>query len=134
VNSVEEINRSAQFEPGARAYRRIVGECVPGSARPRTEEAPEDSVYLEFEYEQPSTDSLARALDYRDVRDKVLAAVEKRRFCLIETMARAILDAVTSDPRVSRVCVRVEKTRALKQARAVTAVVEWNRTNGNRLL
>lgn len=91
-------------------------------------------VYLEFEYEQPSTDSLARALDYRHVRDKVLAAVEKRRFCLIETMARAILDAVTSEPRVSRVCVRVEKTTALKQARAVTAVVEWNRANDNRLL
>jgi FolB domain-containing protein len=86
-------------------------------------------VYLEFEYEQPSTDSLALALDYRDVRDKVLAAIEKRRFCLIETMAGAILDAVKSEPRVSRVCVRVEKTRALKQARAVTAVVEWNRTD-----
>jgi FolB domain-containing protein len=86
-------------------------------------------VYLEFEYEQPSTDSLALALDYRDVRDKVLAAIEKRRFCLIETMARAILDVVRSEPRVSRVCVRVEKTRALKQARAVTAVAEWNRTD-----
>ena len=86
-------------------------------------------VYLEFEYEQPSTDSLALALDYRDVRDKVLAAVERQRFCLIETMARAILDAVRSEPRVSRVCVRVEKTGALKQARAVTAVVEWNRTH-----
>ena len=86
-------------------------------------------VYLEFEYQQPSTDSLALALDYRDVRDKVLAAIETRRFCLIETMARAILDAVRSEPRVSRVCVRLEKTRALKQARAVTAVVEWNRTD-----
>jgi dihydroneopterin aldolase len=86
-------------------------------------------VYVEFEYEQPSTDSVALDLDYRDVRDKVLAATEKRRFCLIETMARAILDAVRSEPRISRVCVRVEKTRALKQARAVTAVVEWNRAD-----
>ena len=86
-------------------------------------------VYLEFEYAQPAGDSLALALDYRDVRDKVLAATGKRRFCLIETMARAILEAVRSEPRVSRVCVRVEKTKALKQARAVTAVVEWNRAD-----
>ena len=86
-------------------------------------------VYLEFEYEQPDNDSLALALDYRLVRDKVFAAIEKRRFCLIETMAKAILDAVKSEPRVSRVCVRVEKTKALKQARAVTAVVEWNRAD-----
>ncbi len=86
-------------------------------------------VYLEFEYEQPSTDLLALALDYRNVRDKVFAATEKRRFSLIETLAKAILDAVRSEPRITRVCVRVVKTRALKQARAVTAVVEWNRTD-----
>lgn len=86
-------------------------------------------VRLEFDYEEPGTDSLAQAVDYRGVRDKALAAIEGRRSCLIETMARAILDAVASEPRVSRACVRVEKTRALKHARAVTAAVERNRTD-----
>ena len=81
------------------------------------------------DYEEPGTDSLAQAVDYRGVRDKALAAIEGRRSCLIETMARAILDAVASEPRVSRACVRVEKTRALKHARAVTAAVERNRTD-----
>lgn len=86
-------------------------------------------VYLEFDYEQPGADSLALALDYRDVRDRVLEAVENRRFSLVETMARAILDAVRSEPRVTRVRVRVEKSKALKQARAVTALVEWTRSD-----
>ena len=85
-------------------------------------------VRLEFDYEEPGTNSLAQAVDYRGVRDKALAAIEGRRSCLIETMARAILDAVASEPRVSR-GVRVERTRALKHARAVTAAVERNRTH-----
>jgi len=84
-------------------------------------------IYLEFEYEQPGTDSLASAVDYREVRDRVLAAVESRRFCLVENMVRAILDEVRKQPRITRICVKVTKPKALKQARAVTAAVEWVR-------
>jgi dihydroneopterin aldolase len=85
-------------------------------------------VYVEFDYEQPSTDVLSSAVDYRLVRDKVLAAIENQRFSLVETMARVILGAVRSEPRVRRVFVRVTKAKALKQAKAVTASVEWIRS------
>jgi len=61
------------------------------------------------------------------VRDKVLAAVESRRFCLVENMARAILDEVRKQPRITRIYVKVTKSKALQQARAVTAAVEWVR-------
>lgn len=84
-------------------------------------------VYLEFEYRSPASDDLAEALDYRQVRDRVLAAVENRRFALVEIMAKKIIDAVKSEPRIVRILVRVSKTKALKLAKSVSAVVEWNR-------
>lgn len=86
------------------------------------------AIDLEFEYRQPDADALALAIDYRGVRDRVLAAIENRRFCLVETMARVILESVRSEPRVNSVRVKVSKPGALKQARAVTAVIEWHRS------
>ncbi len=83
-------------------------------------------VYLEYEYKSPASDNLAEAVDYRLVRDKVLAAVENRRFALVEIMAGTILDAVRSEPRVLRILVKVTKAKALKQARSVAAMLEWN--------
>jgi FolB domain-containing protein len=85
------------------------------------------SVDIEFEYQAPTTDSLAEALDYRALRDRVLAAVEKRRFQLVETMAKAILDAIRQEPRATWVSVRVHKARALGQADSVSALVQWRR-------
>ena len=84
-------------------------------------------VYLEFEYKSPNSDSLAEAVDYRQVRDLVLAAVCNRRFALVELMAKTIIDAVKNEPRIIRILVRVTKIKALKQAKSVSAVVEWNR-------
>ena len=84
-------------------------------------------IYLEFEYEIPGSDSLADAVDYRAVRDKVLAAVENRRFALVEIMAKTILESVKSEPRIVRALIKVSKTKAVKQAKSVSAMVEWNR-------
>jgi dihydroneopterin aldolase len=97
---------------------------VHDSEQERPREVP---VCIEFEYEAPEGDNLAQAVDYRVVRDKVLAAVENRRFALVETMAKTILEALRREPRIVRILVRVRKTKALKQAKSVTAVVEWNR-------
>jgi FolB domain-containing protein len=84
-------------------------------------------VSLEFEYEQPASDSLAVALDYRGVRDKVLAATENRRFRLVETLAAIIMDVLKSDPRIRWALVQVRKHGALRQAKSVVARVEWRR-------
>jgi FolB domain-containing protein len=84
-------------------------------------------VYLEFEYQSPASDSLAEAVDYRRVRDLVRAAVENRRFALLELMAKTIIDAVKSEPRIIRILIKVTKIKALQQAKSVSAVVEWNR-------
>ena len=84
-------------------------------------------VSVEFEYEQPTSDSLAAALDYRGVRDKVLAATQNRRFRLVETLAGIILDVLKSDPRIRWAAVQVRKQGALRQAQSVVARVEWRR-------
>lgn len=89
-------------------------------------------VYLEYEYEQPKADTLAAAVDYCKIRDAIFAAVNDHRFCLVETMARTILEAVKTEPGICRVLVRVEKLKALRQARSVTAVVEWARTQDKK--
>lgn len=87
-------------------------------------------VDLEFEYKRPTIDSLAAAIDYRTVRDKVLSVIENRRFQLVETIAETILDAVKDEPRVTWVSVRVHKLGALRQAKSVAALVEWRRAEG----
>lgn len=87
-------------------------------------------VDLEFEYQRPATDSLAAAIDYRGVRDKVLSAIKSRRFRLVETLAETILDAVKDEPRAAWVSVRVHKLGALKQGKSVAAQVEWRRAEG----
>ena len=83
------------------------------------------SVELEFEYRRPATDALAAAIDYRAVRDTVLAAIANRRFRLIETIASTILDAIRAEARATWVSVRVHKPDALRQAKSVAALVQW---------
>lgn len=84
-------------------------------------------VYLEYEYLQPNEDTLTAAVDYRKIRHEIFTAVNDHRFCLVETMAKTILDAVKAEPRICRVFVKVEKMKALRQAKSVTAEVEWVR-------
>jgi dihydroneopterin aldolase len=97
---------------------------VHASEQERPREIP---VYLEFDYECPTSDTLAQAVDYRWVRDRILAAVENQRFALVEIMAKTILEEVKSEPRIVRAMVKVGKRKALKQAKSVTAMLEWNR-------
>ena len=85
---------------------------------------------LEFEYKRPIDDSLPAAMDYRTVRDRVLSALQNRRFQLVETIAETILNAIRDDPRSTWVAVRVHKPGALRQARSVAALVEWKRPEG----
>ena len=82
---------------------------------------------LEFEYKRPASDTIADAIDYAGVRDRIFSAIENRRFGLVEIVAETILDAVKVEPRMTWVSVRVHKLGALKQALSVAAFVEWSR-------
>ncbi len=58
-----------------------------------------------------SSDALADAVDYHKLFDICGAIVSKRSFRLLESLARAIIDAVWRDPRIVQVTVRVRKPR-----------------------
>jgi FolB domain-containing protein len=93
------------------------------------QQAPREVIIdVHFEYDRPAADSIEASIDYRWVRDRILAAVENRRFGLIEVLGETILHAVRTEPRIRWASVRVHKIRALRQAASVTALVEWSRT------
>ena len=73
------------------------------------------------------TDSLEGALDYKQVRDRIVNAVAGTRFKLIETLASAIVQELIRDPRILKLQVEVDKPKALRLADSVSAIVEWER-------
>jgi len=65
------------------------------------------------------TDDINDAVNYREVKKKVLRLVEGSSFYLIEAMAEAIAKLCLEDPAVEKVRVRVDKPLALRFARTV---------------
>jgi dihydroneopterin aldolase/D-erythro-7,8-dihydroneopterin triphosphate epimerase len=74
------------------------------------------------------TDDFADAIDYRALKKKVIAMIEKSQYFLVEALAQALADCVLEDSRVDKVMVRVEKPTALRYAKSVG--VEITRKQG----
>jgi dihydroneopterin aldolase len=66
---------------------------------------------VELEVEEPASDSIDDAVDYRLVADCVREVSDSRSFDLIESLAAAVADALLDRLAVSRVRVRVKKPR-----------------------
>ena len=65
------------------------------------------------------TDDIRDAVNYKEVKKKVLGLVESSRFFLIEALAEAISRLCLEDEAVEKVRVRVDKPLALRFARTV---------------
>ena len=65
------------------------------------------------------TDDINDAVNYREVKKKVLALVESSGFFLIEALAEAITKLCLEDKAVEKVRVRVDKPLALRFAKSV---------------
>jgi len=65
------------------------------------------------------SDSIEDAVNYKAVKQKVLATVQPSQFFLIERLAERIAEICLEDARVQRVRVSVEKPGALRFARSV---------------
>ncbi len=63
------------------------------------------------------SDRLEDSLDYKAVKQKVLALVEKSQFQLLEALAEAVAGVCLESPRVERVTVTLQKPGALRFAR-----------------
>jgi dihydroneopterin aldolase len=66
---------------------------------------------VELEVEEPSTDRVEDAIDYRDVAAKVAEVSGSTRFALLETFAAAVADALAASFPALTVTVRVRKPR-----------------------
>jgi dihydroneopterin aldolase len=78
------------------------------------EEKLDDQVFLydiEVEVEEPASDRIDDAVDYRLVADCVREVSESRSFDLIEALAAAVAEALVARLSVPRVRVRVRKPR-----------------------
>jgi len=65
------------------------------------------------------TDSITDAVNYKEVKKKVLGFVESSQFFLIEALAEAIAKLCLEDPAIEKVRVRVDKPLALRFAKTV---------------
>lgn len=65
------------------------------------------------------TDNIEDAVNYKEIKKKVLGLVESSRFFLIEALAEAIASLCLESASVEKVRVRVDKPMALRFARTV---------------
>lgn len=89
---------------------------------------PQDIVVnLEMAYDAAAacaSDRIADALDYKAVKQRVIAAVEAHPCGLLETLAGRLLDLVLADPLVRRAKVEIDKPHALRFADSVSVTME----------
>jgi D-erythro-7,8-dihydroneopterin triphosphate epimerase len=73
------------------------------------------------------TDALEDALDYKQVRDRIVNFVTATQFKLLEKLAGGIVQELTADARITRLHLEVDKPHALRLAESVSAIIEWER-------
>jgi FolB domain-containing protein len=74
------------------------------------------------------TDLYEDAVDYRSIKKRVLAVVERSNYFLLEALAEAVANVCLEAPEVLKAQVRVDKPSALRFARSVA--VEITRERG----
>jgi D-erythro-7,8-dihydroneopterin triphosphate epimerase len=73
------------------------------------------------------SDALEDALDYKQVRDRIVNFVTGTQFKLIEKLADGIIQELIRDARILRVHLEVDKPHALRLAESVSAIIDWER-------
>jgi FolB domain-containing protein len=66
-----------------------------------------------------TSDRIEDAVDYRDIKKRIMAMAEDSRFYLVEALAEAVARICLEHPAVSEAQVRVEKPSALRFVRSV---------------
>ena len=73
------------------------------------------------------TDSLEDALDYKVIRDRIQKVVAETKFKLLETLADRIVKELTTDPRILKLEMEIDKPKALRLTDSVSAIINWER-------
>ena len=75
------------------------------------------------------SDDIGDTVDYKQLKQQILAFVEDSRFFLIERLADGIAELCLAQPRVERVDVVVDKLGALRFARSVAVEITRERSD-----
>jgi FolB domain-containing protein len=75
-----------------------------------------------------ASDELADALDYKALKERIMAEAEGSRLRLVEKLAANICRLIMEDARVLRADVEVDKPRALSHADSVSVRCSMERT------
>jgi len=78
------------------------------------------------------SDDIDDTVDYKRLKQRILAFVEQSEFYLIERLAEGIADLCLAEPRVERVEVLVDKLGALRFARSVAVEITRERADAER--
>ncbi len=78
--------------------------------------------------EAGKSDSIEDTVDYKQVKQQVLALVEASSFFLVERLAQKVADICLRAPRVERVTVILDKPGALRFATSVAVEITRTRT------
>jgi len=73
------------------------------------------------------SDRIEDAVDYRELRSRVVEMVERSQYYLLEALAQAIADVCLERPGIAKVTVRVDKPGALHLARSVAIEIDRER-------
>lgn len=73
------------------------------------------------------TDALEDALDYKQIRDRIVNAVAGSKFRLIETLADRILEELIHDTRILFIELEIDKPNALRLADSVSVIASWRK-------
>ncbi len=74
------------------------------------------------------SDGLEDALDYKQVRDRIVNFVTGTQFKLLEKLADGIIQVLITDGRILKVQLEVDKPHALRLAESVSAILHWERS------
>jgi len=77
-----------------------------------------------------TSDCIEDTVDYKAIKQRVLAMVETSEHFLVERLAQRVADLCLEDPRVERAEVTVDKPGALRFARSVGVHVVRERAHG----
>ena len=86
------------------------------------------NVEMEFDGSTAAvSDKLQDAIDYSELKRRMIAQAEPARFFLLERLADFILKIVMEDHRITRAVVEVDKPHALRFADSVSVVTSAKR-------
>ena len=77
-----------------------------------------------------ATDAIEETIDYKALRNQIIAHVEKNNFNLVEKIASDTANIALKFPLAKKVSVEVEKPGALRFADAVSILIERSNEDG----